>query len=50
MQVYLTLGWSSVVFALCLLTEKKVMTNSYPKVNYSNPGEMSYLSGEQTNI
>ena len=37
MQVYLTLGWSSVVFALCLLIEKKVMTYSYPKVNYSDP-------------
>ena len=26
-QVGLTLGWSSVVFALCLLKERKVMTN-----------------------
>ena len=34
-QVCLTLGWSSVVFALCLLIEKN--TYSYPKVTYSYP-------------
>ena len=34
-QVCLTLGWSSVVFALCLLIEK--IANSDPKVTYSYP-------------
>ena len=37
-QVCLTLGWSSVVFALCLLIEKKTpIAYSYPKVTYSYP-------------
>ena len=40
-QVCLTLGWSSVVFALCLLIEKKVMTYSDPMVTYSHP-KMTY--------
>ena len=36
-QVCLTLGWSSVVFALCLLIEKKIITYSDPMVTYSHP-------------
>ena len=36
-QVCLTLGWSSVVFALCLLKESKVMTYSDPLVTHSHP-------------
>ena len=35
-QVCLTLGWSSVMFVLCLLLEKKVMTYSDPMVTYSH--------------
>ena len=31
-QLFLTLGIISVVFALCLLIEKKVMTYSHPKM------------------
>ena len=40
-QVCLTLGWSSVVFSLCLLIEKKVMAYSDPMVTYSHP-KMTY--------
>ena len=40
-QVCLTLGRSSVVFALCLLMEKKLMTYSDPMVTYSHP-KMTY--------
>ena len=41
-QVCLTLGWSSVVFALCLLIEKiadsdPMVTYSYRRVTYSEP-------------
>ena len=36
-QVCLTLGWSSVVFALCLLVEKNSLYYSYLKVTFSYP-------------
>ena len=41
LQVCLTLECSSVVFALCLLIEKKVITYSDPMVTYSHP-KMTY--------
>ena len=38
-QVCLTLGWSSVVFALCLLIEKNSLPYKYPKVTLCYPKE-----------